>query len=318
MNDDFDFESNLPNNGPINNGPVNNTSMNNNGPINNGSNKGSGGVPLIAIIGVMALIILGLIIYIIVDPKSTKDEAVNVEDFAYQVDDTETSFVDMENVEEVDDEVEEEPVDEDELNIENIKDAQTDTNKDTEKTKTPIATTNSPKEPVKLSDDWKSCEFAVEGKKYILNDAYSKFKADGWYIDLEGMGYSAGYILNKNDKTYSTIDLLNDKFEDAEVSVGFINNGESAQDVTECAIWAFGVDNSYTDTPVDFELPGGIKSGSTLAEIEAAYGKPEADDIYVSESLGYTNYTYSYDYSIYLDLTVYNDKGLVEFDYKIY
>ena len=31
MNDDFDFESNLPNNGPINNGPVNNTSMNNNG-----------------------------------------------------------------------------------------------------------------------------------------------------------------------------------------------------------------------------------------------------------------------------------------------
>ena len=36
----------------------------------------------------------------------------------------------------------------------------------------------------------------------------------------------------------------------------------------ECQYWAITVDNSWSDTPVEFVLPGGIKYGSTLEEIE--------------------------------------------------
>lgn len=294
MSNEFDFESNDEN--PL---------QTNNGPINNGSNNGKGGVPLIAIIGIMALIILGLIIYIVVDETSTKDENVmNTQDYEVQTEIEETPVIEEEE-EKVKNVVEEPEITDKEVEED-----------DEEETKTPISvTTNSVAE---LSSDWKSCEFAVEGKKYKLNDSYKSYTENGWYIDLDKMGYPDGYILNKNDKTYSTVDLLNDNFEDAEVSVGFINKGESAQDITECSIWAINVDNSYSDTPVDFELPGGIKKGSTLAEVEAAYGKPEEDDIYRSDDLGYTNYSYVYDYSIYLDLTIYDEEGLVEFDYKIY
>ena len=301
MSNEYDFESDVVNTEQTNNGPVNNGPVDNN---NNGSNKGNGGVPLIAIIGIMALIIVGLIIYIIIDPSATKEEPViDTQEYEY----------------EVENEIEEEPVvDEEVEEIEEEKPVVKEDNvEDDEETKTPISvTTNS---SVELSDDWMDCEFAVEGKKYKLNDAYKTYTQDDWYIDLEDMGYAEGYILNKNDKTYSTIDLLNDKFEDADVSVGFINRGDKARDITECDIWAINVDNSYSDTPISFELPGGIKNGVTLAEVEAAYGKPEAEsDIYRSEDLGYTKYSYEYDYSIYFELTVYDEEGLVEFGYKIY
>ena len=77
--------------------------------------------------------------------------------------------------------------------------------------------------------------------------------------------------------------------------------------------------NSWSDTPVEFSLPGGIKYGSTIEEIESVYGKPvEEDDIYRSESLKYTEYEYVYDFDIYLTLTIYDDGGLKDFSYKTY
>lgn len=171
----------------------------------------------------------------------------------------------------------------------------------------------------KLSADWKSAEFTLDGKAYKINEDYTKFKANGWYIDLKDAGYEDGYILNKNDKVYSTIDFLNDKFDDADVNVGFINLGETAKDITECQVWALTVDNKYSDTPVEFILPGGIKYGSTLAEVEAAYGKPtDEDDIYRSEDLGYTTYTYDNELEPQLRLTIWDEGGLTKFEYKIY
>lgn len=173
--------------------------------------------------------------------------------------------------------------------------------------------------PANLSADWKSSEFTLNGKSYKINDDYTKFNADGWYVDLKKAGYEDGYILNKNDKVFSTIDFLNDKFDDADVNVGFINLGEKAKDVTECQVWAITVDNKYSDTPIDFTLPGGIKNGSTLAEVEAAYGIPtDESDIYRSEDLGYTTYTYDNDLEPQLRLTIWDEGGLTKFEYKIY
>lgn len=295
MSNEYDFESDVVNTEQTNNGLINN------GTGNNGTNNGNGGVPLIAIIGIMALIIVGLIVYIIVDPSATKEEPV------IDVQESEVIIEDSVADEEIEENVAEEPV---------IKEDE-DKDENEEEIKTPIEVNDN--SSVELSSDWMDCEFAIEGKKYKLNNSYKTYTQDGWYIDLEKMGYAEGYILNKNDKTYSTIDLLNDNFEDADVSVGFINRGDNAQDITECDIWAINIDNSYSDTPVSFELPGGVKNGATLADVEAAYGKPEDEnDIYRSEDLGYTKYSYDYDYSIYFEVTVYDEEGLTEFGYKIY
>ncbi len=295
MSNEYDFESDVVNTEQTNNGPINN------GTGNNGTNNGNGGVPLIAIIGIMALIIVGLIVYIIVDPSATKEEPV------IDVQESEVIIEDSVADEEVEENVAAEPV---------IKEDE-DKDENEDEIKTPIEVNDN--SSVELSSDWMDCEFAIEGKKYKLNNSYKTYTQDGWYIDLEKMGYAEGYILNKNDKTYSTIDLLNDNFEDADVSVGFINRGDNAQDITECDIWAINIDNSYSDTPISFELPGGVKNGATLADVEAAYGKPEDEnDIYRSEDLGYTKYSYDYDYSIYFEVTVYDEEGLTEFGYKIY
>lgn len=174
------------------------------------------------------------------------------------------------------------------------------------------------------SSDWKSGEFVFDGIKYKINDDYKKYVDNGWSVDLSKYGYEDGYILNKNDKTSSTVTLTNSEKYDEKtyVNIGFINLSDSAKDVTESQVWAISVDNvgNYR-TKVDFELPGGIKYGSTLAEVEAAYGKPEDEsDIYRSEDLKYTSYTYSSreKNTPQLRLVIYDEEGLVEFDYKQY
>lgn len=188
-----------------------------------------------------------------------------------------------------------------------------DTNTNT--TNTPSTSNNTTTE---VSGDWKSGEFSLDGVAYKLNCDYKDYTTNGWSIDLSKSGHEDGYILNKKDKTYSTIDFINSKFDDANITVGFINLSDTAKDITECQIWAMSVNNKFSDTPVNFTLPGGIKNGSTLAEVEAAYGKPEADNIYRSEDLGYTTYTYDNNLAPQLRLTIYDNEGVTEFNYKIY
>lgn len=343
MDNNYDFESSEPvSNGPVQNQPKNNgyvpngyTPNNNYAPNNYGQNNGknSGGVPLIAIIGVMAIIILGLIVYIVYQEISASKTPIS--------DVPTTSLADKTYVEDTREDVEEDVVvdkdkdvveDDEEVVVDKDvvtdKDSENDGDEEKEKTEdkksdTGIIATNKSnttnEETAELSDDWKSLEFILAGQKYKLNTDYKNLIDNGWSVDFAGLGYADGYILNKNDKTYSTTDLENEDYSDARVNIGFINLGESARDVSECQFWAISVDNTYTDTPVDFELPGGIKNGSTLAEVEAAYGIPEDEnDIYISDSLGYRVYSYSYDYEIHFDLTISDTEGVTGFDYKIY
>ena len=169
-----------------------------------------------------------------------------------------------------------------------------------------------------LPNDWKSMQFIFDGKKYSLISPYTAFKNNGWELDLSKLGNPNGYVVKPNTRVLSTIQLYNSKYTDSFIMVGFINSGTVDKDITECDIWSFGVRNTYSKTPISFELPGGIKNGSTHAEVEAAYGKLEEKDIYRSESLKYTTYNYSYDFNKYLKLTVYDDGGVKEFSYKVY
>lgn len=165
---------------------------------------------------------------------------------------------------------------------------------------------------------WISGKFSLAGENYELSSDYKLLAQNGWFVDFSKYGYSDGYILNKGDKLTSTINLENKKYDDAEVYIGFVNLSNSAKDVSECQFWSIEVDNSYSDTPVDFELPEGIKTGSTIADIVKAYGKLSDDDIYRSDELGYTVYNYEYDFAYYLTLEIDDEKGLQSFSYKKY
>lgn len=119
-------------------------------------------------------------------------------------------------------------------------------------------------------------------------------------------------------KVIGTIDLENPNF-DSEVNIGFINDTNSTKDITECSVWSIDVDNAFVDddeTPATFTLAKGIHNGSSLQDVINAYGEPK--DSYRADSLGYWTYTYQDEYSKYLRLTIYDDKGVTAFSYDMY
>ena len=68
--------------------------------------------------------------------------------------------------------------------------------------------------------------------------------------------------------------------------------------------------------PVTFKLAKGITNGSTKEDIIKAYGELSADKIKTLDDRVILQY--QKDYSVYLDLTIINDKGLTSFSYKKY
>jgi len=167
-----------------------------------------------------------------------------------------------------------------------------------------------------LPNDWKSMQFIFDGNKYSLKTPYSLIKNSGWEMDLNKMGYPNGYIVKPNTKVLSTVNLYNSNYSKASVKIGLINEGTVEKDITECDVWSFVVDSSSYYDNINFQLPGGIKNGSTYAEVEAMYGKE--NDTYRSDTLKYTVYTYTYDYNKTLKLTIYDDGGLKGFSYQLY
>ena len=172
-----------------------------------------------------------------------------------------------------------------------------------------------------LSSDWKDLQFQLNGQVFTLPCDYKAIEALGYSFDLSDYGYENGYILNKDETTLATIYLENE--EGAELNVGFINTSDEPKDILECQIWAIGAEITYKDAVPDLVFPGGITWGSTLEDVEEAYGMvADEDDIYISD-LGYTAYTYNED-SKYLDVDVYtNDpdgeyKGVTSLDLREY
>lgn len=157
-----------------------------------------------------------------------------------------------------------------------------------------------------LSANWADLQFQLEGQVLTLPCDYKDIEALGYSVDLSDYGYENGYILNPNDKTYSTIDLEN--AEGAEITVGFINTGDEAKDILECQIWSIGSRTTYVDAVPNLVFPGGITWGATLEEVEAAYGTLDEEDIYTSD-LGYKSYSYEdfEDNDKYLDVEIYTN-----------
>lgn len=84
----------------------------------------------------------------------------------------------------------------------------------------------------------------------------------------------------------------------------------------DCETWGITVNNEQAMNPVSFKLSKGITNGSSKEDIISAYGELPEDKITVSDDRIILQY--QKDYSVYLDLTIINDKGLTSLSYKKY
>lgn len=176
---------------------------------------------------------------------------------------------------------------------------------------------------VTISENWADLEFVLAGKKLAMPFGYSELEALGWSFNMADYGYENGYVMNPGDKVYGTIELNNSKYDDkVKVTVGFINNGSEAVDITKCDIWSINISiaegSKLSGNYPAMEIAKGIAFGaeSNYEAIANAFG--EAKKTYRADSLGYTVYDYDNDFKQYMKLTVYDEYGLCEIDLKTY
>lgn len=165
------------------------------------------------------------------------------------------------------------------------------------------------KTPV-IEGSWKKQTFSLAGTTYQLMGDYDELAENGWVV-------KESKNLESKNKTYTDVAIEHEKYKDSKVKIGFINNTDADKKYEDCQYWGIEVSNDWSETPIDFSLPGGVEYGSTLKEVEEAYGKPEEENIYHSETLKYYEYIYEIDETL-LTLTIYEDGGVTEFSYKAY
>ena len=171
-----------------------------------------------------------------------------------------------------------------------------------------------------ISDDWMDMEFTLDGEFYQMPASYSDLEDNGWSFDLADYGHEDGYLMNPGDMTYATVELTNPDYEDVTLLVGFVNTGSKAKDITECEVWSILVDTcigfDQVDEYPDMEIARGIGIGSSLEEVEEAFG--ETDNVYVSD-YGYVVYGYeSEDGEYELSLTIDEKEGVTAIEFNNY
>ncbi len=165
-----------------------------------------------------------------------------------------------------------------------------------------------------IEAEWTEGSFIFDGSKYELNTKYKNYEYNNWIVDNKLYNYTEMSFI-KNDKTSVSIPLTNKKY-DSIVKIGIINLEDDKKEMKDCNVWGITINNINATKPVKFKLSKGIKNNSTKEEIIKAFGELDESKITTNEENVILHY--QKDNSIYLDLTVTNDKGLEAFSYKKY
>ncbi|MBR0155962.1 MAG: hypothetical protein IJM20_00385 [Clostridia bacterium] len=122
---------------------------------------------------------------------------------------------------------------------------------------------------------WTDGVIVIDGVLYRVSvDPYSKFKDNGWIMQEKDQEIS--------DHVIVFVHLRNSKFSGSYIRLDMYNKSGERKLLSESTVDSIGVVTSSKDEPetlCDFELPGGIKRGASIDEIEAAYGKPTNIDV---------------------------------------
>ncbi len=135
------------------------------------------------------------------------------------------------------------------------------------------------------TNDWKSLEFALDGKVYTWPISYAQLKADGYSVDssieaetLDSMYYSFSEWAYKDGENA--------------FFVSFKNYTDSSKVVADCDIQSVSFTSGYDDV-YTVVLCNGITLGTSYEDVISVMGEPT--DEYVSEDSEYGYRTADYD-----------------------
>lgn len=209
---------------------------------------------------------------------------------------------------------------------------------ETPDTETPTEATDPTEPPAPIGDSsellkdykWNDGVIVIDGVLYhTYTDPYSKLEENGWSFDLADYGKDDSYSLNSMEYVFSTIHLHNaEKYGDGysvpEITIGIINTDSTLKPIKQCMIHGIQVSgiNTFDTFEADkhdpkpcynFELPQGIRRGSSLEEIKAVFGEAEPEYVGDGEGYHYEKYEYKDDETkVTVELTVYDGYGLQE------
>ena len=131
------------------------------------------------------------------------------------------------------------------------------------------------------SDDLYSYEIIINGQHYKLPCKYSEIKEAGWVLTDDE-------TTELNPDSYGlTGAYLGDT--DNYMGVSIINLSNDVKQLKDCYVGYISIDFSYDkNKDIDILLPQGITIGSTIDEVEEAYGEQTSD----YEGEYYSKYTY--------------------------
>lgn len=187
-----------------------------------------------------------------------------------------------------------------------------------------VNTSDSSTADEKISDNWEDMDIMLDGKLYKYPYDFAQLKADGWNIDLSKYGKENGYIINAGEKTYSTLDLTNDKYgkdyNSFTIGCGFKNYDSKSKDLTECDLWSISLACDYgkklKEKYPEVKIAKGIHFGSTEQDIKTAFGEPS--DTYEATDLNYKTLTFEGSNGLKARFKVSDEFGLVQIEYQNY
>ena len=125
------------------------------------------------------------------------------------------------------------------------------------------------------SNDWRTLEFALDGKVYTFPLTWSDIEAAGFVIDEE-------YRHEVLETNYYTLSVNAENEAGERISVRFKNFEEGDRELQDCYVYGIGFEQSqFRDVNPEVMLCNGVTFGMTPDEVKALMGEPDYD--YVSE-----------------------------------
>jgi len=126
------------------------------------------------------------------------------------------------------------------------------------------------------SDDWKTLEFALDGKTYTFPMTLADVEAAGFMIDEE-------YKSEKLESNMYTTSVTAENEAGEQFYVRFKNFTDADKELKDCEIYGFSFEVvDYRDVNPDVTLCNGVTFGMTIDEVKTLMGEP--DYYYESDS----------------------------------
>lgn len=140
---------------------------------------------------------------------------------------------------------------------------------------------------IHASPNWEDCEFVFDGFLFKLDQGTEQLEKHDWHMDagfqkmkdtlplMEPMMETPPFVPFQNEK-YPLVEGDTFRFN---IACGYRNTSEESHQIYDCKLYAIEINifpgHAVFEKYPDVELSKGIKFGSDIADVIAAYGEPQ-------------------------------------------